>query len=269
MNERLFLKLLLLLFSGLIAAELLIVSVFGLRLELILLFFIIAVALTGIAIVTRLLRRERPDIESVSMRRERQKSSGIMQERLRDYGVDHEFISGKSARPAKESGSASSQSAPLSNPDMSIPPVSVSLDEVIKVYAEMYGGFGVLLRTLDQLDDAGFGRLMAKAGLGTLSREEVIHKISQMAQEEPLTGNTADRRAGESDTPLSVTSLDKESFDEYIRRSMNNAEGDADSGFSVELDSEALSRGTGTMPSDFSHDPKAVFSKLKKPGTQS
>ena len=55
MNERFFLKLLLALFSGLIAAELLVVGLFGLRLELIMLLFILAAALTGMVIVARLL----------------------------------------------------------------------------------------------------------------------------------------------------------------------------------------------------------------------
>ena len=47
MNERFFLKILLVLFCGLIAAEVLVVSLFGLKLELILLCFIVASALTG------------------------------------------------------------------------------------------------------------------------------------------------------------------------------------------------------------------------------
>ena len=65
--------------------------------------------------------------------------------------------------------------------------------------------------------------------------------------------------------------MDKASFDEYIRRCMNVADEEsqsADSGFSVELDSAALAKGTGPMPTDFSHDPKALFSKLNKPGAR-
>ena len=55
MNERFFLKLLLALFAGLIVAEVVVVALFGLRLELILLCFIVVAALTGIAFVVRLL----------------------------------------------------------------------------------------------------------------------------------------------------------------------------------------------------------------------
>lgn len=270
MDERFFLKLLLVLFAGLIAAELFVVTVFGLRLELILLCFIIAAALTGIVIVARLLLEEQPDIESVSMRRERQKRAGIMQERLREYDVDHEFTGAKRSRIAKGRVLEPSQSVSSGSGETLAPPTPVSLDEVIRAYAEMYGGFRSMLQVLNQLDDGAFGRLMAKAGLGTLCREKVIHKITQMAEEErqpDIAGS-----AGEEEAPISGISLDKASFDEYIRRSMTSGEKEqegADSGFSVELDSDALSRGTGTMPSDFSHDPKAVFAKLKKPGTPS
>ena len=69
MNERFFLKLLLFLFTGLIVAEALVVALFGLRLELILLCFIVVAALTGITFVVRLLLGERKEIDSVSMRR--------------------------------------------------------------------------------------------------------------------------------------------------------------------------------------------------------
>ena len=102
MAERVFLKLLLVLFAGLIAAEVLVVALFGLRLELILLCFIVASALTGIAFVVRLLQGERTEMDSVSMRRAMLKRGGIMQDRLKEYDVDEEFIGGKTVRPSKE-----------------------------------------------------------------------------------------------------------------------------------------------------------------------
>ena len=93
-NERLLLKLLLALFSGLIAAELLVVALFGFRLELMLFCFILAAALTGILVVVRLLGQQRSDIDSVSARRVKAKRSDVMRDRLKDYGVDEEFLGG-------------------------------------------------------------------------------------------------------------------------------------------------------------------------------
>ncbi|WP_076791517.1 hypothetical protein [Chlorobium sp. KB01] len=267
MEERFFLKLLLFLFAGLIAAELLVVTFYGFRLELILFTFIVAVALTGMVIVAKLLLRERPEIESVSMRRLRQKSAGVMQDRLKEYSVDDEFTGDHAARSAKVRAQAP---APVGSDTK---PASLnidSLDGMIREVARMYGGFGTLLRTLEQLDDAAFRRQLAKAGFGRgegFSREEVIQRLSQMAEAECLQNRDETGSIGEKECVIDGFSLDSESFDLYIQRSMSSTESEGDDGFCVELDSEALSKRTGPMPSDFSHDPKAVFSKLKKPGT--
>jgi hypothetical protein len=268
MNERFFLKILLVLFGGLIAAEVLVVSLFGLKLELILLCFIVVAALTGILFVVRLLFTERTDIDSVSMRRAKEKSTGIMQDRLREYGVDEEFLGGKSLNRTKWNSQKPSFPDHSAVSEEPVLPVRESIEEAIRVHAEMYGGLGELLKKMETIDDASFDRLVKKVGFGEVSREEVIHKITFMAN--------ADSKAVESDREqqcvLEGHSMDRESFDEYIRRCMNVADEEsesADSGFSVELDSVALSKGTGAMPKDFSHDPKAVFSKLNKPGAHS
>ena len=253
MNERFFLKILLVLFCGLIASEVLVVSLFGLKLELILLCFIVAAALTGILFVLRLLFAERNDIDSVSMRRAKEKSSGIMQDRLKEYSVDEEFLGGKAKHRA---GS-----------EEPVLPVRESIEDAIRVHAEMYGGLGELLKMMEKIDDASFDRLVKKVGFGEVSREEVILKITLMATGEV---NAAECERVEK-CILEGHSMDKASFDEYIRRCMNVADDEsesADNGFSVELDSVALSKGTGAMPTDFSHDPKAVFSKLNKPGAR-
>ncbi len=183
MNERVFLKLLLALFAGLIVAEVVVVALFGLRLELILFCFIVAAGLTGIAFVVRLLLGERREIETVSMRRAMQKRGGIMQERLSEYGVDEEFMGGRVRRRGSSAAS----------------------------FAE-------------------------------------------------------DAAEGEKPTILVPHSMERESFDAYIRRSMNGAGEDSKDGFSVELDGAALARGPGVPPADFSHDPKSVIESLKRAG---
>jgi hypothetical protein len=268
MNERVFLKLLLFLFAGLIAAEALVVALFGLRLELILLCFIVAAALTGIVFVVRLLQGERSEIDSVSKRRAMQKRGGIMQDRLKEYEVDEEFIGGKTVKRPKGRSASPVDSGLQGSSSLSAAPVTVSIEEAIRVHAEMYGGLGQLLQMLENIDEASFGRLVQKAGLGDLSREEVLLKITCMVEEHSFSGASA----GEKPCILEGHSMDRESFDEYIRRCMNGAEEDAesaDNGFSVELDGAALSKGAGVPPADFSHDPKSVISSLKRAGEQS
>ena len=251
MNERFFLKILLVLFCGLIAAEVLVVALFGLKLELILLCFIVVAALTGILFVLRLLLAERNDIDSVSMRRAKEKSSGIMQDHLKEYSVDEEFLGGKDKHRA---GS-----------EEPVLPVRESIEDAIRVHAEMYGGLGELLQMIEKIDDASFERFVKQVGFGEISREEVMLKITFMTNGEL---NAAECNRVEQSI-IEGHSMDKASFDDYIRRCMNVSDEEsesADKGFSVELDSAALSKGTVPMPTDFSHDPKAVFSKLNKPG---
>ncbi len=273
MNERFFLKLLLLLFAGLIAAEVLVVALFGLRLELILLCFIIVAAFTGIAVVVRLLLGERREIDSVSMRRAREKNGGIMQDRLKDYGVDEEFIGRKTLKRPKGNASATALHEQLdARSTYSAAPVTVTIDEAIRAHAEMYGGFGQLLQLIEKIDDASFGRLVQKAGLGNLSRDEVTLKITLMVEKDSRSCGAAGEADRERPSILEGHSMDKESFDDYIRRCMTGAGDDtecADKGFSVELDGDALSKGSGVPPADFSHDPKSMISSLKRAGSQS
>lgn len=268
MNDRFFLKLLLVLFAGLIAAEVLVVALFGLRLELILLCFIVAAALTGIAFVVRLLQGERTEMDSVSMRRAMLKRGGIMQDRLKEYDVDEEFIGGKTVRPSKGKAKTSTPSELRSGSTMREAPETVSMEETIRVHAEMYGGLGQLLKMMENIDEASFGRLAQKAGMGDLSREEVMLKITCMIDEHSF----SDRAADEKPCILEGHTMERESFDDYIRRCMNGAEEDsesADKGFSIELDGAALSKRGGVPPADFSHDPKSVISSLKRAGEQS
>jgi len=266
MNERFFLKLLLLLFSGLIAAELLLVVMFGLRLELIILCFIIAAALTGIVIVVRLLMPERIDTESVSMRRARAMREESMRERFQDYAVDEEFLGRKGARDVK--GNAAS--TVMESSSGSAQPSAVSIEEAIRVHAGMYGGLAQLLQMMENMDEPSFGRLMAKVGFPGVSMSDVVCRIRLMADGEEEECCVALNSS--LDEAIEAFGRDRESFDDYIRRSMtggNNQSESGEGGFAVELDSAALSQGTGVMPADFSHDPKSVLSKLKKPGAPS
>jgi hypothetical protein len=132
----------------------------------------------------------------------------------------------------------------------------------------MYGGLGQLLQMMENIDEASFGRLVQKAGLGDLSRQEVMLKITCMIDEHSFSGGAANEKP----CILEGHSMERESFDDYIRRCMNGTEEDsesADKGFSVELDGAALSKGAGVPPADFSHDPKSAISSLKRAGEQS
>ena len=268
MNERFFLKLLLALFSGLLFAELLVVLLFGFRLELIVFCFIVAVAMTGMLVVVRLLLQHRAEIDSVSSRRAKAKRSDVMRDRLREYSVDEEFLGGESYTREKGSSPAPPAAKSRSSSNTSAGESAVTIEEAIKTHAEMYGGLGQLLQMMEKIDDSAFGHLLKKVGLYEISREEVILKITLMIEaESPALGKTADFE-GEEPCILEGHTLDKESFDDYIRRCMTGAEDDEQcgDGISIDLDDAALSRGIGTPPEDFEHNPKSVIAGLKRAG---
>lgn len=269
MNERFFLKLLLALFSGLIVAELLVVALFGFRVELILLCFILVAALTGIVLVARLLVPGRSESESVSMRRARAAGDATLRDRFQGYGVDEEFLGGDTQKRAKGSSPASPKSETRSSTSQLKGETPLSLEQAIRLHAEMYGGLRQLLQMMDKIDDAAFARLKAKAGLGRVSRSEVICQIRAMSTEEE--GECCEELNSSLEETIRAFSSDRESFDEYIRRSMTTGESQScgDDGFAVELDSNALSRGGGTMPANFSHDPKEIIASLKRAGAKS
>jgi hypothetical protein len=268
MNERFFLKLLLALFSALLVAELLVVLLFGFRLELIVFCFVIAVAMTGILVVARLLSQQRVEIDSVSSRRAKAKRSDVMRDRLREYSVDDEFLGGERRTREKGSSPAPSTAESRSSRNPLAGESTVTIEEAIRAHAEMYGGLGQLLQMMEKIDDNSFGRLVKKAGFGELSREEVMFQISLMVHEESSSMGEAPESDGEQPCTLEGYTMDKESFDEYISRCMNGAEDDpgCSDGFSVELDSAALSRGVGTPPENFSHNPQSVIAHLKRAG---
>ncbi len=261
MNERFFLKLLLGIFSGLIAAELLIVILAGFRLELILFSFIIATALGGIVVVLRLLANERSEVDSVSMRRARAVREGGLRERLQHYEIDEEFLSGNSGRFDKGGEAGSGQSAKMPG---------VTMEEAIRTHADMCGGLSQLLVKMESIDDVSFSRMVKEAGFGTVSRNDLMKRIRMMVSvQDQETCSTIKRSLDEA---IEAFSNDRESFDDYIRRSMTSSEGHAqpqEEGFSVELDNTAFSNLNASIPKDFSHDPKSVISKFKKTGKPS
>jgi len=264
MNERLFLKLLLALFSSLMVAELLVALRFGFRLELMLFCFIMALALTGILVVARLLGQQRTEIDSVSARRAAAKRSGLMRDRLRDYAVDEEFLGGESfARSTKRVEDSPLREA-LHRAKPFADDSATTIEESIKLHAAMYGGLEPLRQMMESIDEASLVRLVKKAGFGDLSREEVMVRITLMIEQD------GQNLEGERSSALENHSMEKESFDDYIQRCMGGT-GDADcaDGFSVELDSAALAKGAGVPPTDFSHDPKAAISRLKRAGSDS
>lgn len=265
MNDRLFARLLLSLSVALVVTELLLAALYGPRLELIFLPLVLAFGLGGMLFSLRLLGEEAPQVESVSMRRQRAMQDEVMRERLSEYAVDEEFL-GRKEEPRTQKPSAVAPASPAGSPK------GESVEELVRHHAGQFGGAARLLSEVERLDPAAFERLMQGAGLSHAGRDEVIICIRRLVDEEGR--GKADGEAPKS--ALECFSLDQESFDAYIGRCMGAADKgkeeaaagvqDEEESFSVRLDASSLSQEDGTPPTDFSHNPRAIMERLRKAG---
>lgn len=245
MNERLAAGLFAGLSALLIVAESLLAAVYGFDPGLILFCLSLYAGAAGLVFSLKGISGEgQGRIESVSERRARAKrgEGGILQ----GYDVDEEFI-GAGHRSHRQSGTG----------ERTVD--DGELRAAIASYAGMAGGPAALRETVSGMDDASFGAMVRKLGLSGVSKERALEAVDELVAAE----------SGQTVPPLQI-SLDKETFDDYIRRCMNDGETGSDDdqragrGFSIGLDAEGLSRMPGAPPTEFSHSPEAV--KANRPG---
>jgi hypothetical protein len=172
---------------------------------------------------------------------------------LEGYDVDEEFIGRGRGSRKPSSGKSSGEARPLDEE---------ALRAAVINYAAMAGGFSRLRETLESMDDRAFGTMARNAGITGVTRERALAVATELA---------AGGEAGTDEAaPTLSISLDRETFDDYIRRGMTEGDhgqdGDEGAGFSVGLDADRLSALPSEPPTDFSHDPKAIFSKIHRAG---
>jgi hypothetical protein len=253
MNQRLAAGVLAGLSIALCAAETLALLA-GFDARVMLLFLSLYAGLTGLLFALRtLLEGKREVIESVSDRRARAKQDSIMGQRLDAYEVDEEFL-GRGNRGHKPAQSKSS-----ATPAERVPG-DEELKSAVTAYAGMVGGIVKLREMIESMDDASFASMARKAGMSGVTRSRALAVVVEMA---------AAQGASRSDAaPALAVSIDKESFDDYIRRCMSDpdacANDEVGGGFSVGLDAEDLSSMPSTPPTDFVHDPKVVMERFNR-----
>ena len=259
MNERLASGLLAGLSAALIIAEAALAALYGFQSGLVLFCLSIYAGAAGLLFSLRtLLDGRESGVESVSERRARAMRDRSMGSILEGYDVDQEFIGRgrnlskpSSARSAGASGAADS---------------SLLDDEALKsaiiAYAGMAGGVVKLRETLESMGDAAFRTMARNAGFAGITRERALAVAMELA--------AGDDAKTERAAPTMSFSLDRETFDDYIRRGMNEGDSCPDDddcvGFSIGLDAAGLSALPSEPPTDFSHDPKAIFDKLNRAG---
>ncbi|NTW74640.1 MAG: hypothetical protein HGB29_07225 [Chlorobiaceae bacterium] len=251
MNERLAAGLLAGISVALFSAEILLAALYGFDPGLILFCLSLYIGAAGLLFSLKsLLNGGGSRIESVSQRRARAKRGEGMGGVLEGYDVDEEFL-GRAHRTGK----------PAPGGDLTLD--DEALKAVIASYAGMAGGLAKLRETLDSIDEASFRAMARSTGMGGVTRERAIEAVQALLDlgERGTCGGEA--------TPSLTISLDRETFDDYIRRCMTEKDAGPDEegggGFSVGLDAAGLSGLPSEPPTDFSHDPKAVFAKINRP----
>lgn len=256
MDERLTGKLLFTFSAALLLAELVIAAFGGMDAGWMLLAFFVYVGCSGMLFAGGMMREgDGSAIESVSMRRARAMREEGMKDLLEGYDVDEEFLGRRSSKP--KAGSAGG----------GLPPVH--LEQAIRAHADLFGGLDKLHEALERLDEQAFLPLARKADIEGVSRVEVMEKIRVMASGEK--DDLSESVCRSLDDTIKAFALDRGSFDDYIKRCMTSpdrSDDSGDDGFSVDLDIAGLSQGSSAPPTDWSHDPKAIFAKLKKPGAR-
>lgn len=259
MNQRLTAGLLTGLSAAFIVAEILVATIGGFDPGWMVLLLSLYAGLVGLIFGVRTLSEGRREVvESVSERRARAKREGLVGNLLDDYDVDEEFL-GRGARKHKSAKAAASSASGSSRERV---PDDEELKAAIRAYAGMVGGLANLRETIEAMDDSAFSSMARKAGMDGVSRAHALSIVVELI--------AAEGGAKSGDEPALSLSIDKESFDDYIKRCMSEGENEAlgdekkGDGFSVGLDAGDLSSQPGTPPTEFSHDPKAVMERFKR-----
>ncbi|MBN1929234.1 MAG: hypothetical protein JW764_06810 [Chlorobiaceae bacterium] len=257
MNQRLTAGLLAGLSVAFIAAEVLVAAYGRFDTGWMVLLLSLYAGLVGLLFGLRtLLEERREEVESVSERRARARRGGLAGNLLDDYEIDEEFL-GRGARKPK---SAKPPAAPASSAPAERVPDDEELKSAVRAYARMTGGLLNLRETIVAMDETAFSSMARKVGIGGVSRTRALTLMAELLAAEV-------EAPPELSSPLSI-SIDKESFDDYIKRCMTEpdvcTDDDRSGGFSVGLDASDLSSRPGTPPTDFSHDPKAVIERFNR-----
>ncbi|RXK84457.1 hypothetical protein EST62_09520 [Chlorobaculum sp. 24CR] len=258
MNQRLAAGLLAGLSVALVAAETLALLA-GLDARTMLLFLSLYAGLVGLLFALRTLSEGRREVvESVSERRARARRDGLVGNLLDDYEIDDEFLGRGVRKPKSAKASVSPASSAPAEPLLD----DEALKSAVRAYAGMAGGIAALRETIEAMDDSAFSSMARKAGMGGVTRARALSVVVELVSVESASRSD--------EAPALSLSIDKESFDDYIKRCMSDPdtcvdeEANDSEGFSVGLDAEGLSAMPSTPPTDFVHDPKAVMNRFNR-----
>lgn len=261
MNERLVSRLLIALSALLIIAEIALVLLYGVRLDMLLLPVICYVGGVGMLMGFTYLKGKRPEVESVSMRRQRAMQDELVRKRLEGYEVDEEFLpGGKKKRsqvkqPAAPQPSSPSAGLPVSEErGVQDEDPFQDVEPYLRELAESFGGYSIMIQRVLSMDDVSYKRLLYSLGMEMMDREAFLAPLKS-AMEKIV------RKQGSS----LRSSLDHEGMESYISDVLAGRDtSPGQGGGTIDLGRDVPPAGPGTPPSEFSHNPRSVLDQFKR-----
>ena len=264
MSERVVLRILIGLSVALIFSELVLLIIFGVRIEMILLPFVVFLAAVGVLLGIAFLKGMRPEIESVSMRRARAMKDDMIRKRLEGYEVDEEFMPG--GRKKRQKGRASALQPPFSHEAKPFtPPASTSrgvesdpfagLEPKVLGLIESFGGVTQMVQKIESMDQVSYKRMLYGLKMPVVEKEEFLQPVRQA-----MGGSCRSKGSLRTD-------LDHEGMDDYIKKVLAGRDRSSESSsdtYSLDIDPGSFSTGSSSPPSEFSHKPEAVLDQFKR-----
>ena len=260
MNERLVARIVIGLSVLLIISEIVVITLYGIRFELVFLPFVVFLASLGVLFGVVLLKGRRPEIESVSARRARAMKDEKVRRLLDGYEVDEEFLPGRRNKK-KKTQREQHVAAPAGTESFSRPVMPENrrdpfenLDPQLQKLAESFGGYEQMFYKIDAMDAVAFKRLQYALDMQGIDKNQFLEPVRQ-ALVEAAGGNSGLRER-----------LDHEEMEEYMEQIMTGKrpQNEGNNG-SCSLDI-MMDDFTGMAPptsDEFSHKPGDVINRFK------
>ncbi len=260
MSERLVAGIIVGLSILLLVSEAALISLYGLRFELVLLPVVVFLALLGLLFGVSLLRPARPAIESVSARRARAMKDEKVRKLLDGYEVDEEFLPGRKKRKKKQEKQHSiPPQQPEATPGRSAAPQNrkdpfEDLDPKLLKIAESFGGFEKMVQKIDAMDAVAFKRLLYSMGMQGCGKNDLLQPVREAL------AKAAGGKAGLRQL------LDHREMIEYMEQTLTgkNMPGEeSDPHRSLDLGADDIAGMVPPAPNEFSHKPDDVINRFK------
>ena len=262
MSERLFARIVIGLSVLLIVAEIALIVLYGVRIELIILPLVAFLGALGILAGLVFLKGTRVEIESVSTRRARAKKDEKVRRLLEGYEVDEEFLPG-GRKKNKQPGHKKQPVAPETREAIARPVAQEpyrnpfeEIDPKIRSLAEGFGGFEQMIQKIEAMDAIAYKRLQYSLGIEGVDKERLLRPVKK-----------ALAKAAGGDAGLRQD-LDHEEMQGYMEQTMNGKQpegkGDDNPTYYLDVNLDDLGGRMAPPPGEFSHNPRDVIDHFKK-----